>query len=150
MNRLLMSAVLLVSPAMANDISVLDELKSTPLTSYEAGRNQLATFASAINLFTKLEGKQEFSFNVIEDDSRLGVEISGFMPVRKVTQKECNAGFTKLSALNIVPDLPTLVWPNLSPSQVKSIQDELFIQVTIVAKENHEFSVSCRKTLAEI
>ncbi|TOH24420.1 hypothetical protein CGI85_24795, partial [Vibrio parahaemolyticus] len=83
MNRFLMSAVLLVSPAMANDISVLDELKSTPLTSYEAGRNQLATFASAINLFTKLEGKQEFSFNVIEEDSRLGVEISGFMPVRK-------------------------------------------------------------------
>lgn len=140
----------MVAPATASDISVLDDLKSTPLTSYEAGRNQLATFTAAINLFAKLEGKQEFSFSLLEDDSTLGLEVSGFKPVRKVTKDECNSLFTKLAALNIVSELPTLIWPDLSSEQAKSIQSELFIQAKIIAQENHEFSVSCKKSLAEI
>ncbi|EGQ8127645.1 hypothetical protein GUA36_23660 [Vibrio parahaemolyticus] len=150
MKKLLMLFALLSPATMANDISVIDDLKSTPLSSYEAGRNQLATFTSAVNLFSKLERKQEFTLRLIEENSSLGVEIAGFQKVRKVTQKECDALFTKLGTLNIIADLPTLIWPELTASQAKSIQNELFIQAKLIAKENHEFSVSCRKTLAEI
>ncbi|NOH31737.1 hypothetical protein [Vibrio mediterranei] len=150
MKKLVLSVMLMVAPVAAAEISVLDDLKATPLTSYEAGRNQLATFTSAINLFTKLEGKQEFTVNLLEGDSTLGLEVSGFQPVRKVTKDECNSLFTRLGALNIVSDLPTLLWPDLTPEQVKAIQSELFIQAKIIAKENHDFSITCKKSLAEI
>ncbi|OAN11663.1 hypothetical protein A3K86_22375 [Photobacterium jeanii] len=151
MKKLLLPTLLLITPVASAEVSVLDELKSTPLTSYEAGRNQLATFVAAVNLFTKIEGKkQEFAFNLLEDESSLGLGISGFRPVRKVTKDECNSLFTKLGSLDVVSDLPTLIWPDLSPEQAKSIQSELFIQAKIIAKENHEFSVSCKKSLSEI
>ncbi|MEZ8265360.1 hypothetical protein [Vibrio cyclitrophicus] len=150
MKKLVLSAMLVAAPVAAAEISVLEDLKSTPLTSYEAGRNQLATFTAAINLFTKLEGKQKFTFNLLEDESTLGLEISGFQPVKKVTKDECNSLFIKLGALNVVPDLPTLIWPDLSKEQAKDIQSELFIQAKIIAKENHEFSITCKKSLAEI
>nr|WP_016799728.1 hypothetical protein [Vibrio cyclitrophicus] len=58
--------------------------------------------------------------------------------------------FIKLGALNVVSDLPTLIWPDLSKEQAKDIQSELFIQAKIIAKENHEFSITCKKSLAEI
>ncbi|HGS5379095.1 TPA: hypothetical protein ACMDQZ_003491 [Vibrio cholerae] len=150
MKKIVLSALLMAASVTATEISVLDDLKSTPLTAYEAGRNQLATFTAAINLLTKLKGKQEFAFNLLEGESTLGLEVSGYMSVSKVTKEECNSSFTELGALNVVSDLPTLLWPDLSPEQAKAIQSELFIQFKIIAEENHEFSITCKKLLVEI
>ncbi|OOE39966.1 hypothetical protein BZG06_15390 [Salinivibrio kushneri] len=150
MKKLVLSALLMATPVAATEISVLDDLKSTPLTAYQAGRNQLATLTGAINLFTKLEGKQELAFKLLEDKSTLGLEVSGIRPVKKVTKDECESLFTKLGALNVVPVLPTLIWPDLSPDQAKAVQNELFIQAKLIAKENHEFSITCKRSLADI
>ncbi len=150
MKKLMPAALLMAASTTAMEISVLDGLKSTPITAYEAGRNQLATFITAITLVNKLEGKQEFALNLLEGESTLGLEVSGYKSVSQVTKEECNSLFTKLGALNVVSDLPKLLWPDLSPEQAKAIQSELFIQAKIIAKENHEFSITCKKSLAEI
>ncbi len=150
MKKAIWLVMALCAPVMAEQVSVLDELKSTPLTSYEAGRNQLATLAAAVNLYGKFNGKDDFRIELLEDESNLGIEVSATLPVRKVTQDECNTIFIALNKTNVISDIPALIWPGLSPEQVDTIKDELFIQAKLIAEENNEFATTCRKTLAEI
>ncbi|CCN72371.1 hypothetical protein [Vibrio nigripulchritudo] len=132
--------------------NVLNELKSTPLSAYDAGKNQLKSLVAAFNIAVKLDGKKRETpkFTVIEKESLLGVDIQGFERAKNVTEKYCLEQFGKLSSLGISSEVPQILWPSVSGEDSLKLQKELFVQVTIVAKENHNFKVSCSKTLAEI
>ncbi|WP_104398493.1 hypothetical protein [Vibrio penaeicida] len=149
---LMLSLAVSLSPSVLSQTNVLMELRSTPLSMYDAGKNQLKSLVAAVNLMAKMDrNKRDLPYlTVLEDGNRLGVDVQGYERAKKITDKFCNESFKKLSSLGISSDIPKILWPSLSESDALQIQKELFVQVTLVAKENHNFSVSCSKSLAEI
>lgn len=150
MKRRLFAGLLCIACAVPSYANVLADLKDKPLTSYQDGRNQLATLITAFNLGAKTRSNLHYRLELLEESQRLGIGIINTDSAKNVTNMQCQLGFVKLAALGITAELPTLIWPDLTQEQAQDVRDELFIRYQIQANDGSGKSVECTKTLAEI
>ncbi|OEE69813.1 hypothetical protein A1OO_03260 [Enterovibrio norvegicus FF-33] len=143
---------LISTSAMANNtVSVLDSLKSQPLTSYEAGKNLLTSFAMLMNTTKSFKKDDDMPyFEVLDESDQLGVEITLQQRTKKISNDFCNTRLSELNKFTAHANLPKILWPNLSEDEALDIKNELFIKLTLVAEENKNFKMSCSKRLNEL
>ena len=151
--------------------NVLEDLKDTPLSTYDFGKNQILTISNIINLFMMMSPENErITINVIEENNKLGINILEYEKASLITLKQCNKIFDTndidssdekkidefLSKVGINSEseltkvVTKFIWPNITDEQIDKIQSELFVRHTVIAKENKNFKVSCSKLFSEV
>lgn len=150
LRKIPLALFMVVSPlAFAADTSVINVLKSTPLTAYEAGKFKLESLALIVGIAQKKK-KDAINFNVIEKRGMLGVEIKTAESARNMSDSNCDNELKKLSGKLDVNKIPGILWPNLVREQKIKVMSELFVTLTLEAEENNTFSISCTKTLSQL
>jgi len=133
----------------ASDKSIISSLQNTQLTAYEAGKFRLESLA----VIAEIAGEKKRNspkFTVLEKNGLLGVEVKGPEKASKMTDSYCQAKLQELNKIFDISKAPRILWPNLNADQSSKIMNELFITLTMEAKENSSFTLSCTKTLANL
>jgi len=149
--RKAIAVLLLVVPTatFAGSQTVLSTLQQTPLTAYEAGKSRLESLALIIEIAGSKK-KDVPRFDVIEKNGLLGVEVTGTEKASKMSDSYCLKKLQKLNKTFDTNKIPRILWPSLNKEQSSKVMNELFITLTMKAKENSSFSLSCTKTLAQL
>jgi hypothetical protein len=129
--------------------SVLDELKDTPASKYDVGILRLEL--GALTVTKDLEGKSVvengFKFQGARVDEKPdSVEFVFTVEGRAkdISKGLCEAIRKSFDDRGVLEQMKQEVWPDLSEAQYAAINDEFFMGVELVSRENSAFKLSCR------
>lgn len=129
--------------------SVLEELKSTPATKYEVGilRLEMGAMMVSKDLEGKPVGENGFRFQGARVEENPGSAEFVFTvegQAKDISEGLCQAIKKSFDDRGVLEEMKQEVWPGLSEAQYASINDEFFMAVELVSRENSAFTLSCR------
>lgn len=129
--------------------SVLGELKSTPATKYEVGilRLEMGALIVSRDLEGKPVGENGFKFQgarVEEKQDSVEFVFTVEGKAKDISEGLCQAIKKSFDDRGVVEEMKQEVWPGLSEAQYEDINDEFFMAVELVSRENSAFTLSCR------
>lgn len=153
-NKILLAIILLCTStiSVAESTSIISKLKRTPLTAYDSAKFKLESLTLIWGLMEEEKrSSKKLSFNIIEKNQMLGLEVLMNIKAKEMSDENCSKGINEFAKKLVNPTkIPKILWPQLNEKEQISVLDELFVRLTLTAKENNSFNLSCEKKLSQI
>ncbi|MGF1702531.1 hypothetical protein L4D09_19740 [Photobacterium makurazakiensis] len=155
MKRFILTSLMIVSfNSLGSDlsdngeISMLDILKSTPVTSYEIGRLRLeiATKLSSQEVSGKRVKGTKFKvkgISLVEREDSLGMSISYIGKSKYVTNDYCKQLQAVTKERFRTDRMAKDLWPMLSDNKLKLVAEDLFVSTVLVDENNDQLFRQC-------